>query len=263
MKKLLLMTALFLFAVNVNAQDKLYLVFEFMKVDNEQESDYWEVESFWEKIHEQRVKNGDIIGWDLWQLKPGGEDQHFQYMTVNLYDDPVKMMTGAGDFEAALKAAYPDMSDEDLDKMMTKSAKSRDLAVRIYLEQIDGTNDDFDMPLGTMASINLMKVVTGGAATYEKMESEIFKPMHQKAVDNGILSSWGLLRFMSPFGSDTYASHITVDMYKDFNHYFNPPETMSNPEYTEDEIKKINEGIASRDMKYGYLATLVKTQKRQ
>ena len=246
MKKLMLMMAFFLFAVHVNAQDKLYLVFEFMRVDNEQESNYWEVESFWEKIHEQRVKNGDIIGWDLWQLRPGGEDQHYQYMTVNLYDDPVKMMSNAGDFDAALKAAYPDMSEEDLDKMMDKTVKSRDLAVRIYLEHIDGTDDNFEMPLGTMASINFMKVVPGGAATYEKMESEIFKPMHQEAVDNGIRSSWGLLRYMSPYGTDTYATHITVDMYKDFNHYFNPPETASSPEYTEEQMKKINEGLKKK-----------------
>ncbi len=74
------------------AQDKLYLVFEFMKVDNEQVAVYMETESFWEKIHEQRVKNGDIIGWDLWSLKPGGEDQGFQYMTVNLYKDAVSMI---------------------------------------------------------------------------------------------------------------------------------------------------------------------------
>ena len=45
---------------------------------------------------------------------------------------------------------------------------------------------------------------------------------------------------MSPYGSDTYASHITVDMYKDFNHYFNPPEMESSPEYTEEQIQEHN-----------------------
>ena len=94
MKKLFLFIAIILLSSNVIAQDKLYLVFEFMRVDNEQESDYMETESFWEKIHEQRIKNGDIIGWDLWSLRPGGEDQHFQYLTVNLYNDPVKMFKG-------------------------------------------------------------------------------------------------------------------------------------------------------------------------
>ncbi len=168
MKKIMLMALVLLMTLQLSAQEKLYLVFEFMKVDNEQEAAYAETEEFWAKIHEQRIKNGDIIGWDLWSLQPGGEDQHFQYLTVNLYNDPVKMMSGAGDFNAAVKAAYPNMSEEDIEKQMTMTAKSRDLAVRIYLEEIDATTGDFAMELGTIAAINMMKVDPENTSKYEK-----------------------------------------------------------------------------------------------
>ena len=262
MKKLLMIIVVMFMTFQLAAQEKLYLVFEFMKVDNEQETAYRETEEFWAKIHEQKVKAGDIIGWDLWRLQPGGEDQHFQYLTVNLYDDPVKMMSGAGDFNAAVKAAYPDMSEEDLNKKMDMTAKSRDLAVRVYLEEIDATTGDFAMPLGTVAAINMMKVAPGNTSKYEKMESEIFKPMHQRDVDNGVRGSWGLLKFLSPYGSDAYATHITVDMYKDYNQFFNPPELADSPEPTEAQMKQINEGIASRDHRFMYLATLVMTHKK-
>ena len=90
MKKKLLVFAMVLLVSNVFAQDKLYLVFEMMKVDNEQEMAYMETENFWEKIHQQRVQSDEIIGWDLWQLLPGGEDQGYQYMTVTLYNNPVR-----------------------------------------------------------------------------------------------------------------------------------------------------------------------------
>ncbi len=256
MKKLLLFIAIILLSSNVIAQDKLYLSFEFMEVDNEQEDAYWETESFWEKIHVQRVKNGDIIGWDLWSLKPGGEDQGYQYLTVNLYDDPVKMFKG-GDFNAALKAAYPDMSEEDLNKAFDKTSKSRDLAKRIFLEQIDTTKDEFDMPIGTVANIDLMKVDLGNYAKYEKAESEVFKPNHQKQVDAGRKGNWGLLRYMSPIGSDTYASHITVNMYKNYEQLF-MPSTNDGPELSEAQQKAVENGIATRDMKWVYTASLVK-----
>ena len=262
MKKLMMFLVAGLMTFQMTSQEKLYLIFEFMKVDNKQEAAYAETEEFWSKIHEQRVKNGDIIGWDLWRLQPGGEDQGFQYLTVNLYDDPIKMMSGAGDFDAAVKAAYPDMSDEDLDKHMKQTVKSRDLSVRIYLEMIDATEDDYDMPIGTIASINMMKVEANNFGKYEKMESEVFKPFHQRDVDNGVRANWGLLRIMSPRGNDTYASHITVDMYKSYDHWFNPPEVEEGPELTAEQQKQINEGIATRDMKYSYLATLINTKKK-
>ena len=257
MKKLFLFIAIILLSSNVIAQDKLYLVFEFMRVDNEQESDYMETESFWEKIHEQRIKNGDIIGWDLWSLRPGGEDQHFQYLTVNLYSDPIKMFKGGGDFDAALKAAYPDMSEKELTETFNKTSKSRDLAVRLYLEQIDVTKDEFDMPLGTVAIINLMKAVAGQEGKYEKAESEVFKPMHQKDVDNGQRGNWGLLKVMMPWGSDVYASHITADMYKDFDQFFMAP-VGAQPALTAAQQKAINDGIATRDLKLAFVATLIK-----
>jgi hypothetical protein len=258
MKKFVLLLVVILIGFNSFAQDKLYLLFEFMKVDNEQESDYRETESFWEKIHEQRVKNGDIIGWDLWSLQPGGENQGFQYLTVNLYDDPVKMFEGSGDFMKAVKAAYPDLSEEDLQKKFNITAKSRDLAVRIYLEEIATTKDDFEITIGTVASIDMMKVEFGKSGAYEKAEKEVFQPMHQKQVDAGAKGSWGLLRFMSPVGSETYASHITVNMYKDYSHLFGENMAYDGPTLTEEQIKTVQEGISTRDMKYVDTANLIK-----
>lgn len=111
-----------------SAQEETYLIFEFMKVDNNQESVYFETEDFWEKIHEQRIASGDITGWDLWQLLPGGEDQGYQYLTVTVFDDPLKMMQAGGGILESAKMAYPDLSDEELNKRMNMSADSRDLA---------------------------------------------------------------------------------------------------------------------------------------
>lgn len=257
MKNLLLPIVLMLVSHTGIAQDQLYLIFEFMKVDNEQEEVYMETETFWEKIHEQRIKNGDILGWDLWSLQPGGEEQGYQYITVSLYNDPVKMMSGAGNFAAAVEAAYPGMSEDDQNEMFNKTAKSRDLAHRIYLEQIASTNDDFDMPLGTVAGINLMKVAYADMEKYEKSESEIFQPMHQREVDAGVRANWDLFRYMLPLGSDSHATHITVDMYKDYEQLFNGYNEPA-PALTEAEIQKMQEALTSRDLKTRYMATLVR-----
>ena len=48
--------------------EKLYLIFEFMHVNDEHWGDYMEVEEFWIKVHKERISAGKIIGWDLWSL---------------------------------------------------------------------------------------------------------------------------------------------------------------------------------------------------
>ena len=256
MKRFFLVLMALMFGSSMTAQDKYYLLFEFMKVDNEQVSAYMETENFWEKIHAQRVKNGDVIGWDLWALQPGGENQGPQYMTVHVYDDPVKMMSGAGDFDAAVKAAYPNMTAEQVNDHLEQDVKNRDLAYRLYLESVASTEDEFDMPLGTVIALNMMRATDMDFASYEKAETEVFLPWHQKAVERGDRSRWELLRIMVPYGSETYATHVTADMFKDYAHMLSPGTGGDEP--TAEQQQQMQDGIKTRDMKFTYIARLIK-----
>lgn len=245
-----------LFSTAAIAQDSepLYLLFEFMHVDEGQGDAYAETEKFWEKVHVQRVKNGDCIGWDLWRLEPSGQKQGAQFMTVSLYNDPVKMMDG-GDFNKAWTAAYPNLTDAESNEKFAMTAKSRDLTHRVFLQEIDKTNDSFDMPIGTLAVINFMKAKPGQAGAYEKMESEVFKPMHQSDVDAGGRANWGLLRNMLGYGTEAYTTHITVDMYTGYDQFFNAG---SNGPATDAQQKAYQEMAALRDLKSLTMATLVR-----
>ncbi len=260
MKKLWLLIAILWIGNMAIAQeeDPLFLVFEFMKVDNEQESAYAETEAFWEKIHEQRVKNGDCIGWDLWSLQPSGENQEFQYLTVSLFNDPVKMMEGGG-FAEAYQAAYPNLSEAERNQKMEATVNSRDLVVRVYLQRVAGISaDDFDMPLGTLAVINFMKAKPGQAQAYEKMEQEVFQPMHQQEIDAGGRAGWGVLRNMLWYGSDIYATHITYDMYKDYDQFFNGADGGDGTPMTEAQQKAVADGMATRDLRMAKHARLIR-----
>ena len=103
----------------------------------------------------------------------------------------------------------------------------------------------------------MMKVDMMNYGTYEKAEAEVFMPLHQKAVDAGEKMNWGLIRFMSPVGSDTYASHMTVSMYNGYNQALNQNIDWSAGD-TPAQAKLMEEGIASRDMKFVYMAELMR-----
>lgn len=259
MKRLFMFLALIVLFGNAFAQNKSYAVIEFMKVDETNDAEYLETEEFWSKIHEQRIKDGNLKSWELWTLKPGGEDQGYQYLTINIYDDRVKMFADWGDLTAVAKKIQPNLTEKEIQEKLNNTSRSRDLAVRYYLQLLDKTDDTYDYPLGTVATITMMKVKSSNFSAYEKAESEFFKPMHQNEIDNDQRSSWKLYRFLSPTGSDTYASHITMNVYKDYAQVFSAED--EDISLTEDEQKSFDEGIALREMKYVHMATLLKRVK--
>ena len=227
MKKIILFVAVILFGSNAIAQRKAYLLFEFMKVAPQQESTYLETESFWKKIHDQRVESGEILGWQLWRLQPGGENQNYQYVTVQFFDDPIKMFQDGGgeSFLTIAQKAFPTMSPADLLAKRTESLKSRDLVETLYLEQIDQTKGQFDVSLGAVMGINFMKVNPNNYAKYENGESKIFKPEWQNRVDAGRAGSWSLLKVITPKGNalNSRISHVSLDKFKDFNQLYGSP----------------------------------------
>ncbi len=217
MRKLFTFCMVVMLTISVKAQDKsapLYLLFEFMQVDDERGSDYWAVEEFWSGIHKQRVADKTILGWDLWSLSPAGTKQGSQYMTVTLFPGLKEMLQAVSslDVMAYAKKAYPAKSEKELIAMMDKTVKSRDMANQVFLKEIDKTKDNFQMQIGAMVTLDIMKQVDD---SYEKAESEIFKPWHQEMVDKEKKGTWGLLQAILPAGSEAYGSHIAFSMYKD------------------------------------------------
>lgn len=261
MKKLILFVVVILFGCNSIAQKKTYLLVEFMKVAPAQESAYLETESFWEKIHDQRIKSGVILGWQLWRLQPGGENHDYQYMTVQVFDDKIKMFQDGGSGESFLtlaKRAFPAMSDADLLVKRTESLQSRDLVETFYLEKIDQTKGQFDVSLGVVMGINFMKVSPNNYAKYENLESKIFKPEWQNRVDTGRTGSWTLLKTITPKGNtlNSGISHVSLDKFKDFNQLFGSPNSY-NTLISQADQQAWQEALTTREIN-SYLAVLIK-----
>ncbi len=62
---------------------------------------------------------------------------------------------------------------------------------------------------------------------------------------------------MLPRGNEVFASHITVDMYKDYNQFYMPTQS-DNATLTADQQKAISEALQTRDLTWTYMATLIK-----
>lgn len=262
MKKLLTLCMVVLMTLSLNAQNNpspLYLLFEFMQVKGENGSDYLQVEEFWSGIHKQRVADKSILGWDLWSLTPSGTKQGSQFLTVTLFASLQDMLKAINALDVAgyAKKAYPTKSEEDLTAMFDKTEKSRDMSNQVLFKMVDQTKGSFEMKVGTLVTLDIMKQVDD---SYEKVESEIFKPWHQQMVDQGKKGNWGLLRAILPAGSEVYGTHITSSMYKD------EAQLASFMEGSGDEMDlttqlAVKEGLKTREDKEVKLAKLIMTVK--
>lgn len=258
MKRIILFVAFILFGNNAISQTQTYLLFEFMKVAPEQESAYLETENFWEKVHDQRIKSGEIMSWELWRMDLRGVYPDYQYVTVQVFNDSIKMFQGKGEsFLAIAKKAFPDRSEAELLSTRTESLKNREVADLFYLKQIDRINGKSDLSLGALMAINLMKVTPNNYAKYENAESKIFKPEWQNRVNAGATDSWSLLKVISAKenGLNPNISYLSLDKFQDYNQYYGVP--YKNPIRSKGDEEAWMEAFNTREIK-SYRAVLIK-----
>ena len=227
-----------------------------MQVKGDQTSEYLKVEDFWSGIHQQRIANKSILGWDLWSLTPSGKEQGSQYVTVTLFLSLTSMLESVEslDVMGLAKKAYPAKTDKELGAMFDKTVISRDLANQVMCREIDGTKGDFKMAVGTMFTMDIMKQLDDN---YVKVESEIFKPWHQQMVKDGKKGSWELVQTILPSGSEAYGTHMTVSMFKDEAQLAGSMEGSVG----EMDLKTqfvVKEGLKTRDLRETKIGKLVK-----
>ncbi len=237
-----------------------YMVIEFVKVSSSQMVDYSENRDFLEKIYHEAVKEGDIVGWDLWSLQSGDNEGDFQYITVTYYKDPVKMMNGMTDtnfLNYAKKAYGESLTELEIANVVDGIMSNRDLARRAYMVQVASTDDSFKMQPGVLASFDLMRAAEGRFSEYEHVEEDLYLPYHQKKIQANMMGRWMFLRTALPMGSEAEYTHMTLNFYKDYLQFFTSME-YTDMEASEEQQKAMEEGLSSRDQKWVYMATLVR-----
>ncbi|WP_040302712.1 hypothetical protein [Algoriphagus machipongonensis] len=258
MKKIVLFLIFgLLMAGGIRAQQTQYLVFDFIKVEDDQIFDYIEFKDLMEKVYRQALTDGKIQGWDFWSLQSGADQEAFQYIMITYYNDPVNMMNGLD--ESAMmdytKIAYPHLNDAQVANLFQNALDIKDTPMRLYMKEIVGTSDDFQMKPGVLASFDLMKAREGMFEAYEQAEMEVFRPIHQNKIEQGMMGHWSFLRTALPLGSQAKSTHLTMNMYKDYMQFFNSQE-YEDMNQSVAQQKAVNEGLNSRDQKWVYLATL-------
>ena len=259
MKKILRLF-LFIFMVFVlnskvsNAAE--YVLFEFISVTDENREEFLSVQQFWSKVYEQIKADKAIWAWQLFSLSPSGPGQGEHYLMVTVLGNLGRAISlmDAPDFMDYAKKAYPDKSMKELETMIERTSKSREIVDQYLFEQIDkGQKVDFKMKVGFVAVLELTKELDD---SYEDVASEVFKPFYQTLVNDGKVGHWGLLRAILPFGNDAYATHISFLF---FNDMAQMSAFMKESNYPADmkTTSEFENGLKTRDLRKLVIAKLI------
>jgi hypothetical protein len=187
MKFLSTICFLIFFLGNTGTAQNVIGVVDYMKADNP--AAYMEMEKQWQKIHEERLKAGIIIGWAVYQVMFKTIEDPYNFVTISWYDSFSKLDQPLS--EEILKKAYPEKSKDAWQNFMAKTDNSRTLISSGVFHQRLSSTSGLDHR-GTYYVLNEIKVNPGKSKEYLKITEEIYKPVYDLDFKSNGRTSWSL-----------------------------------------------------------------------
>ena len=212
----ILTLALWVFPLLGNSQENdspLFALVECMKVKPQNEGSYLELEkNIWKPIHLERAKQGNIVGWSLYKVRFTGTDDKYNYVTVTLFADPLKIEDPYKNIDPAKV-----LPGKDLDKAMKETGDSREMVSRsLIMRQAfaypEGGPGDFKF-----LQLDYMKVEQGKEGDYYDVELNVWKPVHQEFIKAGSRVGWSLWSRNFPSGAGLDYQFVTVNYMADWS----------------------------------------------
>jgi len=187
----------------------LTVILDYMKVEPGNNGKYLEVEKEWRKIHEARVQQGTILFWELFEKVWSGADDPYQYITIAVYDD-FKKSENPIPFDWIMD----NFSQDERDDLMKKTMESRTLVKTEVYHSVTAAEN---AKTTKYIVFNTMKVKQENAGAYRRMETEIFKPLQEAAIEAGYRSGWSVWsKWPRPVDDFQF---ITVDNYSEYGQW--------------------------------------------
>jgi len=192
--------------LSATAQNKAYLVLEYMHVKPGNDAAYMQTENLWKKIHQQRQKDSTILDWGVWAVTlPYDMNAEYQYVVGTVYPSMDAFLNGYAKMDT--HKIFPGLSDDDVNNLITASAGSRDMVRSTVIELLysDGFNGK-TAPTYVLATA--MKATPGKESDYESLETKDWGPIHKDLIKNGFESAFSFGRLMFPADANSPYNYI-------------------------------------------------------
>ena len=192
-------------------QQNPFVLIECMKVTPENEGLYLEVErDIWKPIHQERVKQGKILGWILYRIHYTASSDEYNYATATIFADPANLENPYEgiDFEKMVP---------EMDVAWEKTSKSRELVKKNLIRQVVFAYPENSTEPAPFKYIEVNYMKTKPGSGYLGIARNIWQPVHQEFVNAGSRAGWGLWSSVYPSGTEADFQFVAVNYYSDFS----------------------------------------------
>jgi len=214
-------------------EDPIYIQIDFMNVKQGVGAEYVAMEQeIWKPVHKERINQGMISYWGLYEAIYTEPDASYNYITVNVFHDLSKL-ENFFDYEI-IESAHPGRS---MNAILNRTLESRDFVHNEVWQLVDSVLPEEPNDNARYLVVNDFQVQPGAGGEYLAVEEEYWKPIHEYRVDNEMMAGWHLYELMMPAGSSIPYNYKTVDFYESLGD-LEQPLTMelvqtANPELSE------------------------------
>jgi len=190
----------------------MFVIVEYMKTKPGKEWNYVELErNFWKPVHQQRIKNGEIIAWQLYHIRYTGASDPYNYATVTIFNDPEKL---ENPWTVDPMTVHP---DKDIESIYEETEESRELVITNLLLRENYVQMPQDAPDPKFIEVDYMKVEQGKDGAYLNVEDKVWKPIHQQFINAGTRAGWSVWGRIYPSGYGLDYQYLTVNDFAEFS----------------------------------------------
>ncbi|SVD45971.1 uncharacterized protein METZ01_LOCUS398825, partial [marine metagenome] len=105
------------------AQSRAFVTFDYMNVKPANVGEYLNLEGkVWKPVHKEFQNRGIEVSWSLYMVRGSGTQNHYNYVTVSVYDGLESLDNDQSLFNEIISKVY---SNEELDGFWNRTSEAR------------------------------------------------------------------------------------------------------------------------------------------
>jgi L-rhamnose mutarotase/sRNA-binding carbon storage regulator CsrA len=205
------------------AQSRAFVTFDYMKVEPANVAEYIKLESeVWKPVHKEFQKRGIEVSWSLYSVRGAGTQNHYNYVTVSVYDGLGSLDNDQSLFNEIISDVY---SNEELEGFWNRTSEARShngQDIFFVNDKVSkGNNNELSAfssgKIGQDITVTFMQTLAGQDAV--GLESKWWKSIHRERIKRRVINSWEVLtkRFVSLGQTKLEHDYVTWENYTTFS----------------------------------------------